>query len=96
MARSLGEFPVFNILQKITYYDGTVETYIYNDTVLYGYGINMDSGDEIKEDIKGFAPQRNKVELGVIGTTVALLAARAAKLAFEKSAALAIEGFGLF
>ena len=44
----------FVVKQEITYYNGRVEIYTYNDVVLYGYNLDMDANDEMSEKFEGF------------------------------------------
>lgn len=46
--------PLFEITQKITYYGGIVEEFVYSDVVLYGYNLDMDANDEMMEKFEGF------------------------------------------
>lgn len=49
----------FRVTQSITYYDGSVKTYVYPDTVLYGFDKDIASAkDEIKWTCKGSAQKR--------------------------------------
>lgn len=57
--------PNFNISQTITHYDGTVESYVYEDVTLFGLDFTA-SIDEIREKIEGFSPKRR---IGAIDTT---------------------------
>ena len=58
-----GRSPYFTIKQKITYYDGTVEEFVYYDVSIYGYEIDMGSAtDEISEKVTGFASYRKLSE----------------------------------
>lgn len=51
--------PLFEIEQTFIYYDGSVETYIYEDVTFYNYAINIDSDlSEVKEAVKAFSPRK--------------------------------------
>ena len=61
-----GRSPLFEIEQRIEYYDGSVETFVYTEVSLYGYEIDMGSAmDEMTEKISGFATGRKLID----GTT---------------------------
>ena len=46
--------PYFTVRQQITYYDGTVENYTYNNVTLHGYNLDIDANDEMMEKFEGF------------------------------------------
>lgn len=68
IARSIGECPKFTVEQRIVFYDGHVETYLYNNVILSGYGVDINSGDEIQESFSGYATERNQFGLEQIGS----------------------------
>lgn len=53
--------PTYRATRAIEHYDGTFETYVYDNLKLYGFKEQTDkSDDEIKWDFEGFAPIRTK------------------------------------
>jgi hypothetical protein len=53
--------PRVRVTNTITHFDGTVETWIYPDTILYNYAADeSNSEDEIKENFKGACTKRIK------------------------------------
>jgi|SRR5579875_638005 len=53
--------PRVRVTQTILHFDGTKETWVYPDTVLYNYKSDAsNSEDEIKEDFKGACTKRIK------------------------------------
>jgi hypothetical protein len=54
-----GRSPYFTCQQVITYFNGTVETYQYNDVSIHGYEIDIaGSNEEITEKFAGFSRTR--------------------------------------
>jgi hypothetical protein len=54
-----GRSPYFKIKQKVTYYDGQVETYEYQEVSLAGYEFDVPSStEELTEKVSGFASYR--------------------------------------
>lgn len=54
-----GRTPYFQVVQKITLYDGDIETYTYNDVTLYDFNVDINgSGDELMEKFTGFASSK--------------------------------------
>lgn len=51
--------PLYSVEHTTMYYDGSQDTWIYEDVTLYNYSTNVD-GDlaEVKESIKGYAARR--------------------------------------
>ncbi|NRD80284.1 hypothetical protein HPT25_23460 [Bacillus sp. BRMEA1] len=51
--------PRVRVTETITHFDGSIETWIYPDTVLYNYAQDLsNSEDEIKENFKGACSKR--------------------------------------
>lgn len=58
-----GRTPYFEVTQKITFYDGSEETYTYNDVTLYDFNVDVNgSGDEVMEKFTGFAASRTAAD----------------------------------
>ena len=70
LARSIGECPVFNVVSTITHFDGTKETYLYNNVIIHGYEESMQSDSQITESFKGYSPQKQQIGLEQIGTAI--------------------------
>lgn len=57
--RSGSAAPRYRIVDTTTWFDGTVETWIYDNVLLYNFKSDMaTSNAEIKQDMTGFAPTR--------------------------------------
>lgn len=94
--RSAGDNFLFEIEQKITYYDGTEEIFTYNDVVLFGYSLDAKTGEELKEKVSGYAPQRNIIDAGVVTETIIRFAEAKAKKATAAAIDSALNVFDLF
>ena len=56
-----GYTPHFDIIHTVKFYDGSTETCVYKDSVIFGFDFTVDGAmNEIKESSKGFAPYRVK------------------------------------
>jgi hypothetical protein len=91
LLRTLGLCPLFTVKQEIKYYNGEIETYVYNDVVLFGYSLDAKSGDEIGEEFSGYAPQRNILSLTSFGETVVQLTLKVIGDIIEETAKQAAE-----
>lgn len=49
-----GRAPYFTVLQEITYYDNSKETYSFDEVTIYGYNLDIDANDELMEKFEGF------------------------------------------
>ena len=55
--------PKFDVYQKITYYDGTLEVYLYENCTFFNYNIDVSSNlDEVTESFKAICPSRKCIE----------------------------------
>jgi hypothetical protein len=49
-----GRAPYFKVVQRIHFYDGSIEQYTYDDVIIYGYNLDIDANDELMEKFEGF------------------------------------------
>ena len=94
--RTLGIHPLFQVQQKLEYYDGKIETFTYNDVVLYDYAIDIQSGQEIGEEFKGFSPQRNNLDLEGLGDAAYQVVQALVRKAAEEAISRAAEEYDVF
>jgi hypothetical protein len=73
LARSYGECPTFNVVSTITHFDNTKEIFVYNNVILYGYEESLQTGNQIGETFKGYAPQ---VQAASLEETIAIIQAQ--------------------
>lgn len=55
--------PLYNVEHTTVYYDGSTDTYVYEDVILHNFSTKV-SNDlaEVNESVKGFAPRRRMSE----------------------------------
>jgi hypothetical protein len=58
LLNTTGLNPYFSVENTITYYDGTVETYVFNNVLIFGYDMNIESENEITESFSGYATSK--------------------------------------
>lgn len=46
--------PLFRVIQKVFFFDGSSEEFTYNDVSIYGYNLDIDANDELMEKFEGF------------------------------------------
>jgi len=57
-----GRSAQYSVTQTITYYDGSIETWLYKDVTFYGYEMSAESAEEeVKESIKGFSGREREL-----------------------------------
>lgn len=49
--------PSFKVIQKVFFFDGSVEEYSFEDVTIYGYNLDIDANDELMEKFEGFCGQ---------------------------------------
>lgn len=49
--------PSFRVIQKVFFFDGSVEQYTFEDVTIYGYNLDVDANDELMEKFEGFCGQ---------------------------------------
>jgi len=49
-----GRAPYFKVVQKVHFFDNSIEEYSYNDVIIYGYNLDIDANDELMEKFEGF------------------------------------------
>lgn len=53
--------PKFEVEHTIFHYNGSIETYIYEDVTLYGYQIDVNGDlEQIRESVKGHSPRKTR------------------------------------
>ena len=53
--------PRYRIVDTTTWFNGTAETWVYDNVILYGFKVDKaNAGDEIKQDFTGFAEIRTR------------------------------------
>jgi len=53
--------PKYRIVDTVIYDNGNVETWVYDNAILYGLKTNKDNAEEdVKQEMSGFAPKRTR------------------------------------
>jgi len=46
--------PSFQVIQRVFFFDGSIEEYTFQDVTIYGYNLDIDANDELMEKFEGF------------------------------------------